>query len=222
MSYAIGFDVYGTLIDPLRIAQALRELTGSQSDAIARLWREKQLEYSFRRGLMRNYQSFDVCTEQALEYATRAFGVSLTRTDRTGLLEQYRNLPAYEDALAGIEALQNQDHALYAFSNGVEASVRQLLKAAGILSLLAGVVSVDDVRTFKPDPRVYEYLVNRAQRDKQQTWLVSSNSFDVLGAQAAGLRTVWVRRSSEALFDPWGVEPDRVIGTLSELTEALA
>src|SRR5215471_14650570 len=214
MGYAIGLDVYGTLIDPLQMAGPLRALAGERSSALAQLWRQKQLEYSFRRALMRGYQSFDVCTDQALEYAASSFGVTLAPGDRSRLLELYRTLPAYEDATPGVEALRRHGHALFAFSNGVEATVRHLLEHARILSLLDGVVSVDDLRTFKPDPAVYEYLVKRAQQPKNRIWVVSANPFDVIGAKASGLRAAWVKRSSEAVFDPWGIEPDLVVPDL--------
>ena len=69
MTYAIGFDVYGTLTDPLLIAQSLRPVASANSDAMAQLWRSKQLEYSFRRAVMGSYQSFDVCNRHALQYA---------------------------------------------------------------------------------------------------------------------------------------------------------
>ena len=65
---AIGFDVYGTLVDPLELGPHLRALVGGQAGPFTALWREKQLEYTFRRGLMRRYVSFDVCTDQATRF----------------------------------------------------------------------------------------------------------------------------------------------------------
>ncbi len=184
-------------------------------------FREEQLEYSFRRALMRDYQSFDICPEQALQYAALSFGLKLAPSDKSRLLEQYRTLPPYEDTVAGVQALRRSSHTLFAFSNGVEATVRHLLESAGVLPLLDGVVSVDDLRTFKPNPTVYDYLTTRSQQTKTRTWVVSANPFDVLGAKAAGLRAAWVKRRDDAVFDPWGVAPDLVIATLGELADTL-
>ena len=61
----IAFDVYGTLIDTDCVVSQLREWIGSQADVFSKTWRSKQLEYSFRRGLMRRYENFAVCTRQA-------------------------------------------------------------------------------------------------------------------------------------------------------------
>ncbi len=108
-----------------------------------------------------------------------------------------------------------------AFSNGVEATVRSLLVHAGVLPLLEQVVSVDDLRTFGPDPRVYAYLTERLGRSTAETLLVSSNPWDVIGAKAAGLRAAWVRRRPDAVFDPWGIKPDLIAGDLSDLAAQL-
>jgi 2-haloacid dehalogenase len=80
---------------------------------------------------------------------------------------------------------------------------------------------VDDIKTFKPNPDVYEYLVNRGGCSREETWLVSSNPFDVIGAKAAHLRAAWVKRSSEAVFDPWEFEPDIVVRDLMGLATGL-
>jgi 2-haloacid dehalogenase len=76
---------------------------------------------------------------------------------------------------------------------------------------------VDDIKTFKPNPDVYEYLVNRGGCSREETWLVSSNPFDVIGAKAAHLRAAWVKRSPEAVYDPWEFEPDIVVSDLMGL-----
>ena len=220
--YALGFDVYGTLVDPLAMAEPLRALVGEQADRFAVLWRSKQLEYSFRRGLMRRYVDFDACTRQALRYTQQTLRCELPESDRDRLLEAYLYLPLFPEVTASLTALKAQGHRLVAFSNGVEASIRALLANAGVLPLLEDVVSVDDLRTFKPDPAVYEYLAKRTGRAPAETWLVSSNAWDVIGAKAAGLRAAWVKRQPDAVFDPWDVEPDVVVSGLDELAAGFA
>lgn len=83
-SYALGFDVYGTLVDPLTLADPLRALVGEHAVLFAELWQRKQLEYSFRRGLMRRYVDFDVCTRQALRYTQQELGCELPDPIRIG------------------------------------------------------------------------------------------------------------------------------------------
>jgi 2-haloacid dehalogenase len=219
---AIGFDVYGTLVDPLAMSRALEPLAGERAGEMAAVWRAKQLEYSFRRALMRAYENFDVCTRDALLYAARSTGIELSEHDTETLLDEYLNLEAYPDVVPGIDALQAQGHALVAFSNGVEGSLRELLSRAGVLDHLDGIVSVNDVRTFKPSPTVYSYLAEQLESPREETWLVSSNYWDICGARQAGLRAAWLRRDPAALPDPWGIEPDVVVGSIEELPRVFA
>jgi len=218
---ALGFDVYGTLVDPLDMDEPLRRFVGEKADRFSELWREKQIEYSWRRALMREYADFGVCTRQALDLAALSLGVDLSAGEREKLVAEYQNLRPFPDAASGLERLRGDGHTLVAFSNGVEQTVRELLDRGGVLASLEAVVSVDDLRTFKPDPEVYRYLARRLDRPPEETWLVSSNAWDVIGAKSAGLRAAWVRRNPDAVFDPWATGPDLVVENLEQLAEKL-
>ncbi|HXZ81698.1 MAG TPA: haloacid dehalogenase type II [Terriglobales bacterium] len=222
MPHALGFDVYGTLVDVHALVEQLRSFAGDQAQHLSELWRQKQVEYAFRRGLMRNYQDFGVCTAQALTFALRSLKINLPEADELRMLSQYLNLPPYSDVVSGLEILKANGHRVVAFSNGTEKTVHSVLDNAGILSLFSEVISVDDLKTFKPDPRVYEYLAERLGRDKGSVWLVSSNAWDVIGAKSAGLKAAWIRRKEEAVFDPWEIEPDVVVHDLMELGKAFS
>ncbi len=217
MTAAIGFDVYGTLVNPLSMQRHSAALVGDAAGQFAARWRETQIAYAFRRALMRRYVNFDVCTAQALAHTARTLGVALSEADQAELLARYGQLDAFPDVMPGLAALRAQGHRLVAFSNGVEASLRALLEHAGLLDYLEAIVSVDDVRTFKPDPAVYHYLAQRLGTPPDETWLVSANGWDVIGAKAAGLRAAWLRRDPRALFDPWEFAPDVTVGNLAAL-----
>ncbi|MCU0495415.1 MAG: haloacid dehalogenase type II [Chloroflexaceae bacterium] len=221
MVLRLAFDIYGTLVDPLALSLHVRPLLGERANAFAALWREKQLEYAFRRGLMVRYVNFDMCTQQALAFAAASFGLTLADETQAELLSRYRQLPAFGDVAAGLAALKNQGHMLVAFSNGVAASVRALLDHAQVLSLLDDVVSVDEIQRFKPDPAVYKHLVARTGGAAASTWLISSNGWDVIGAKAVGLQAAWLRRDPARPFDPWEFAPDMVVASLAELAERM-
>jgi 2-haloacid dehalogenase len=217
MRITIAFDVYGTLVNPLAIAGHLEPLVGDVAGRFAELWRTKQLEYSFRRGLMRAYRPFSLCSWESLRYTEKTFGVDLSQQSRAALMQRYKNLPPFPDAALGLTALKSAGHYLAAFSNGEADVVRSLLENTKLLPLLDEVVSADEVRTFKPDPALYEHAVRRLGSSADLFWLVSSNPFDVIGATSAGLRTAWVKRDPNAVLDPWGVEPDLVVSGLDQL-----
>ena len=216
---AVAFDIYGTLVNPLEMNEHLRRFAGENADRFSELWREKQIEYSFRRALMRRYEDFGTCTRQALLFTARTLDIDLTEEDQEKLIEEYQNLRAFPDVAPGIEKIKARGHTTVAFSNGVEATARVLLERAGVLPHLNSVISVDDFRTFKPNPDVYQYLASRLRRSVEEVWLVSSNPWDVIGAKSAGLKAAWIKRKPDAVFDPWGIEPDVVVDSLEQLAE---
>ena len=221
MAITLAFDVYGTLIDTHGVVIALEKHVGSKAPEFSRAWREKQLEYSFRRGLMQNYENFAVCTSNALDYTSAYFKVALTQKDKAELLDAYRVLPAFGDVAEGLARAKAAGFRMFAFSNGSAEAVEALLEHAGIRDYFLGVVSVDEVKSFKPNPGVYSHFLRRAGASGANAWLVSSNPFDVIGAISAGMRAAWVKRSLDALFDPWGIEPTLTINSLVNLAEQI-
>ncbi len=217
MALTIGFDVYGTIIDTQGVMEQLESIVGDQAAVFSKTWREKQLEYSFRRGLMQQYVSFDICTSQALEYTCCALQLSLSETEKTRLLESYKTLPAFADVHDGLTQLKQSGAALYAFSNGKKDAVEQLLAHAAIDTLFNDIISCDEVQSFKPNPAVYNHFLHRTKAGKNNAWLVSSNPFDVTGAVSAGMKAAWVKRNTAAVFDPWEIQPTATIDQLSKL-----
>jgi 2-haloacid dehalogenase len=221
MRAVLAFDVYGTLIDPLGITAVLRELVGDEAPALASAWREKQLEYLFRRGLGHRYEAFSVCTQQALEFVCASRGVALADEDRDSLLAAYVDLPAFPEAGRALAGLRDAGFRCFAFSNGEPAALTALLSNAGIGQLLDGIVSVHEVRSFKPDPAVYANFLDRADTTVDRAWLVSGNAFDIIGALACGWRAAWVRRNPTQVFDPWDMEPTVTVADLDGLSAAI-
>tara|TARA_R110001583_G_scaffold52164_3_gene162313 strand:+ start:522 stop:1190 length:669 start_codon:yes stop_codon:yes gene_type:complete len=219
MPQVIGFDVYGTLVDPVEMGKHLQALAGGQANAFGQLWHDKKVEFAFRRALMEQYQDFSVCTRQALQYCLQQFGIQLSEQAQQDLMAEFSNLAAFEDVVPGLAALKKQGHRLAAFSNGPETAVRTLLDRAEVIAQLDDVISVDDIRTYKPSPRVYQYLMQRTNATVDNCWMVSSNPWDVIGAKCAGLKAAWIQRDPAKVFDPWDVEPDLVVKDLIELSE---
>ncbi len=220
MAITLGFDIYGTLIDPYGVTTKLAEFT-SQSTEFARIWRDKQLEYTFKRGLMRRYQNFAVCTANALDYTDTLLQTGLDDAAKQTLMETYRVLPAFDDVVDSLKVSKDAGFRLYGFSNGLQSAVEGLLEHAGISEYFDGVVSVDDVQTFKPNPEVYHYFLKSTRTTVENAWLVSSNPFDVQGAVNIGMKAAWLQRSHNVVFDPWGIEPTSSIKSLMELPEVI-
>lgn len=221
MATVLAFDVYGTLIDTHGVIVELEKHLGERAAAFSQTWRDKQLEYSFRRGLMQQYKDFSVCTSDAFEFTCSYYKVELEEKDRENILNTYKVLPAFGDVKDGLTRAREAGFSLYAFSNGSSEAVEGLLGNAGIKAYFLDVVSVAEVNSFKPDPAVYRHFLSRAGVLADNAWLVSSNPFDIIGAASFGMRTAWLQRSSKALFDPWGIEPTITVNNLIELAEII-
>ncbi len=221
MKKAIGFDVYGTLVDPVEMGQHLKSHIGDKARAFGLLWHEKKVEYAFRRALMQQYEDFSICTLQALRYCMQVFNIELSEEVQKQLVSKFANLDAFPDVIPGLIKLHEQGHTLAAFSNGPETAVRKLLSNATVLPFLDDVISVDDLKTYKPNPAVYQYLMQRTESTHDNGWMISSNPWDVIGAKAAGMKVAWIKREPDKVFDPWGIEPDLIVKDLVELSEQI-
>lgn len=225
MPQTVAFDIYGTLIDTSGVLTKLTDMIGEPAAPIMKTWRQKQLEYSYRRGLMRRHADFSVCTRDALIFSCETHDIRLSNKKINELLNEYTILPAFQDARGCLEVCRDLDHRMYAFSNGSKPAVRQLLEHSGILTLFDAIVSTEDVTTFKPNPDVYHHFTKTVDSQQSDTWLVSGNSFDVIGARACGWKAAWVQRTPENVFDPWNekeLEPTVIVNNLSELPDILS
>jgi len=135
VTITIAFDVYGTLIDTNDVTSKLQEMVGSNATDFSNMWRGKQLEYSFRRGLMQNYEKFSVCTSNALDYTCTYYNTSLTKRQKHELLDRYQILPAFKDVKDELAQMKELNFRLYAFSNGSADAVDTLLSSADIREL---------------------------------------------------------------------------------------
>ncbi|MEM8499714.1 MAG: haloacid dehalogenase type II [Pseudomonadota bacterium] len=216
-SETLAFDVYGTLIDPHAIVVRLEGYLGDRAIRFSQIWRSKQLEYSFRRGLMGAYEDFSVVTRDALGYTNKLLETELSNKVQEHLLDDYTRLSAYDDVPDALTKLRVEGRALYAFSNGHPRDLQSLLDHAGLTDLLDGIVSVDDVASFKPDARVYKHFNKLTNTQPSRTRLVSSNAFDIAGAQACGWNATWLQRDESLVFDSWGELPNTIVISLSSL-----
>ncbi len=223
MKLTLGFDVYGTLIDTHGVISELEKMIGAtQAPRFSQVWREKQLEYTFRRGAMRKYLNFGICTRQALDHTAETLQHALSDEQKGELVSAYDTLPAFGDAGNGLSTLKNAGHALFAFSNGQAEAVETVLENAGIRQYFRGVVSVDEIGTFKPDPEVYHHFLKVTHSAPGNTWLVSSNGFDVIGAVAIGMKAAWIQRSPAVILDPWEFSPTVILDSLDKLTHSIS
>lgn len=220
MQEALAFDMYATLVDPIRIWTQLEQYLPGNAVRAAEIWRQKQLEYSFHLTMMERYEDFEQVTRKALDYALAAVGGQLNSEQKQRLMEQYNDLECFPDVQNGLAQLQARGYTMVVLSNGSPAMLSAIMQAAQLEPYFQGFVSVDEIQVYKPSPKVYQLVANKVQRPIGEVRLISSNPFDVIGAQNAGMQATWVNRSG-GLFDTLGERPDMVVATIEELAKNL-
>ena len=217
---ALAFDVYGTLVDPIGIQAQLERYLPREAPRISRIWRQKQLEYTFRLAAMERYEGFGQVTRKALDHALAVVGQKLDEDQKDDLMARYDRLDRFEDAEPGLRRLREAGHQMVAFSNGSPSMISAVLDNTALRPYLNNFISVDEVKTYKPSPKVYRHAAERLGRPVREVRLISSNPFDVIGAEAAGMQAAWVDRSG-GVFDTLGPRPKMVVATLVELADIL-
>ena len=214
---ALVFDAYGTLFDVFSVTSLCELLFPGSGTTLAVTWRSKQLQYSLLRSLMERYADFWQVTQDALVYAAKALALDLTADNRDRLMEAYRTLHAFPDAKAGLQQLKAKGLALAILSNGAPEMLQSATKSAGILDLLDEIISVDDIKVFKPHPRVYQLASTRLRIAAADIGFVSSNSWDVAGAASAGLTALWIQRAAAEPPEELGYQAARVVHAITDL-----
>jgi 2-haloacid dehalogenase len=208
---ALVFDAYGTLYDVHSVVRRCDEFWPGKGAALSQLWRQKQLEYTWQRSLMRRYLPFSQITREALAYACESLKLALDAANTEALMQEYLRLAPYPDVAGALAKLKGK---LAILTNGSPDMIEPLVKHSGLK--FDAVLSVDEVRQFKPVPEVYQLAVDRLAVSKENIGFVSSNCWDALGAKSFGFTVYWINRAG-APVDRLGLRPDRIVGGLDEV-----
>ena len=194
---ACVFDAYGTLFDVHSAVGRHRERLGAAADPVSAAWRARQLQYTWLRSLMRRWTDFAEVTADALDFALDEAGVA-DGALRRDLLAAYRSLECYPEVTGVLDALRGAGMRTAILSNGSREMLDAAVASAGLASRLDAVLSVDDVRVYKPHPDVYRLACDRLGVRREAICFLSSNAWDAAGAATFGFRVVWVNRFGQA------------------------
>jgi 2-haloacid dehalogenase len=215
---AVVFDAYGTLFDVHSvIARCDRKFPGRGAE-LSKLWRAKQLEYTWLRSLMGPYEDFWRVTESALLFACRSLRLACPPQTRQELMESYLHLEIFPEVKPTLAKLSH--YKLGILSNGSPKMLAAAVESAGLEGILADVISVDEVKIYKPSPRAYALVPKHLRVPNGAVGFVSSNFWDVAGARSFGFWTCWVNRG-KLPKDELSVRPDATVDNLEGLVRLL-
>lgn len=216
------FDAYGTLFDVHSAVARNAAALGQKANPISKLWRQKQLEYSWVRALMDRHTDFWSVTSEALSFALRSFQIEDAAL-RESLLRSYETLDAYPEVPETLEKLRSHGVQIAILSNGAPAMLASAINAARIDKLVDIVLSVEDIGVYKPAPQVYRHAFDQLALSPDEISFQSSNAWDAAAASANGMHVVWVNRTRqprEYADLPIGYEVDSLIPLPEIVTRA--
>ncbi len=213
---AYVFDAYGTLFDVHAAVARHRDAVGPQAERLSEMWRIKQLEYTWTLSLMGRFRDFRDLTAASLDAAAAMADCTLASGLRAALIAAYEELDAFPDVVPVLTALRAGGARTAILSNGTGPMLDNAVRAAGLSALFDAVISVDELRVFKPKSEVYGLVGRHLGTSPDEVTFLSSNRWDVAGATAFGFRAVWLNRTGKA-DEYLDLAPTRVIGSLSDL-----
>lgn len=211
---ALVFDAYGTLFDVHSVISLCEQLYPGKGEKLSLVWRAKQLEYTWLRSLMGEYEDFQRITESALRYACKSLGQPCDTEVRDTLMNAYLRLAPYPEARGALGRLSGLPLAI--LSNGSPGMLNPVVRNNGLQDTFAHVISVDEVKIYKPSPRVYELAPTKLGVRREDIGFVSSNYWDAVGAKAFGFQVFWINRGG-VVPDELGRSPEAVLNSLAEL-----
>ena len=213
---AIVFDAYGTLFDVNSAAKKCKSKIGSQWEEFANFWRTTQLEYTWLRRLMKRHKNFWQITEDSLDKSMKVFNID--KSMKNELLNLYRILSLYPEVKKVLENLRNRNFKLAILSNGTPALLNQLIKSNNLENIFDDLFSIEEVKVYKPDSRVYDLPIKKFNIRPNEVTFLSANTWDVSGGGNYGYNSVWVNRNKSS-FDLLDYRPKNEIGNLSQLLD---
>lgn len=132
----------------------------------------------------------------------------------------FAELPVHPDVAPAVSQLQRGGMRVIALTNGSAENTSKLLSRAGLASSIERVVSIDEIRSWKPHRDVYLHAARVCAVPPERLALVAAHAWDVHGAKQAGLCAGWVKRQDK-LYHPTMSPPDVQGDSMQQVASAL-
>ena len=215
---AIVFDAYGTLFDVNSAAERCKIKLGNKWESFANYWRTTQLEYTWLRSLMKKHKDFWQITEDSLNKSMKVFKID--NNLKNELLTLYKILSPYPEVKKVLKELKEKKFKLAILSNGTPELLEELVKKNNLDNLFDDLFSIEEVKIYKPDSKVYDLPVKKYNIKPNEIVFLSANTWDVSGGGNYGYNSVWVNRN-KSHFDNLDYLPKNEIGNLTQLLDII-
>ena len=226
---ALTFDLFGTVLDlggslTPYIEQFIRGRNAEDSVSASDFWadlRHRQRIEQYQDSLVElGHSGYLETALKAFVYVAKLYGLPPNEEEKHAFMAGWQMLSAFPDCLPALHRMQGT-YKLVALSNGNPWFLDRLVENR-IKFDFDDIISVEVAGSFKPHPGVYRSAARRLDMEPREIIMVSSNSFDVMGARTCGLRGIYVNRYNLPFEDTDArYEPDLTVPDFSAMADHL-
>jgi 2-haloacid dehalogenase len=136
-------------------------------------------------------------------------------------LRTFASLPLHRDVAPGLQALVGKGVPVVTLGNGAASVAEQLLSRAGIRDLVGQVLTVEDAGVWKPARAAYDVALVATGVEPREAAMVASHPWDLHGAKAAGMSTIWINRTGRKYPTFFGT-PDLEVRSFEQLAAEMS
>lgn len=216
----IFFDVNETLLDLGNVGKSVSKVLGGR-DELVPYWFTTMLHYSLVETLTGEYHSFAEIGIASLEMIANQNNIALTHEQaKNAVLVPFRDLAPHKDVVEGLKKLRAMGYTMITLTNSSDAGIAAQLKNAKLAEYFDGSLTVQSLKTFKPDLKVYEWAQQQMNIKPEDAMLIAAHAWDIAGADKAGWKTGFIMRPGKALY-PLANQPNLIGKDLIELANQL-
>ena len=167
---------------------------------------------------MNKHKDFWQITEDSLDKSMQVFKIDPSM--RNELLDLYKVLSTFPEVKEVLSKLKKTKYKLAILSNGTPSLLNELVKSNNLNNIFDNIFSIEEVKVYKPDPKVYNIPIKKFQIQKNEVAFLSANTWDVSASGNYGFNPVWINRNN-SIFDNLDYEPKYQVKHLGEILDII-
>ena len=237
MIKVLAFDLFGTLVDTSSITKVFSEINISKMinpKSFIETWQSKQLQYAWFLTLINKFEPFSELSIRALKFTLKIHDIELNSEQINRFSEAHLQLDTFPDSKKGLELLLkskssddynnnniNSSRRLVILSNGESIKTDKLLSNIHLRQYFDHIFSAEEARRYKPAKEPYILASERLNVPVSEIVLISSNLWDIAGAQYVGMQTCWINRKDKKVNEELDIKADYVLSSIEDLKQIL-
>ncbi len=197
----IFFDINETLLDMGNVAESITKALNGRDDLVSS-WFTTMLHYSLVSNATDDYHHFGEIGVAAQLLVAKQHNIGLTKEQaQQAVAKPFRDLQPHHDVIQGLKRFQASGAKLVTLTNSSDAGIASQLTNAKLTEYFDGSLTVESLKVFKPDLRVYEWALAEMDVKPENAMLIAAHTWDIAGASKAGMQTAFIERDGQYQFE---------------------